>query len=196
MTELLVGGALVALSALALRSLRARLDAAAPAGGGGRAEAPAPGPAPARGLRVGDVLLVGGESLWLAGALRFRGPREPADAIALFRAGGTERWVACLDDAARELAVLDPFERLPPGRAPDALRHDGVAYALVFRDRLPVRVEGEDVPRRGPDAEVVLLEGAGGALLVVVDLPRAPRLALAGRRLPEGFAELLPGGDA
>jgi hypothetical protein len=201
--EFALGASLLAVGAVAavLQARRARARRAAAAAEAARAEV-ARRAAPPRGLRVGDVLLYGETELWLAGALHLE---EDGLVMRLFRIPGSARacWLAQLDEAGEELALLQPTERVPDGVVPESLPIDGQCYALRRRGVADVTAEGHDVPTGLPRARYVELRATGGRMLLVVDLGRdavpslagAERLALRGELIPRAAVDLLPAGD-
>ncbi len=148
-----------------------------------------------RALRVGDVLLHVGDSLWLAGSISLD---EEGTPLVLFRAPETQRagWVAQLDAEAQELALLAESTEVPDGFVPDRLPIGGRLLSLRRRGRATVKVHGEHLPAVGPTARFTVLGDAGGRLAVVVDFEgNVPRLVLVGDRVERALIDVLPGGD-
>jgi hypothetical protein len=150
---------------------------------------------PRRGLRVGDVLLHVGDSLWLSGGLELD---EEGSVLRLFRSPESPRasWIAQLDEEGSELALLSEASEVPEGSVPDRLPVGGRLLSLLRRGRARVRGEGEHLPPHGPSALFTLLSDVGGRLLVVVDFEGAPRLALSGDRVERALFDVLPGGES
>lgn len=207
MIELLVGAGLVTLGVAAVRALRKRADEderqreapgeAAEADGekrGSKKEPKTRGSGP-RGLRTDDVLLHADDELWLAGEIYLD---EEGFAMSLFRTPGSARheWVAQLDAAGDELALMNPTDEVPGGAVPTELPISGLRLALRRRGHADVRTCGEQLPKVTERARYAVLTGPGGRTLVVVDFDGGDRLALAGDRVPRAMLDLLPGGEA
>nr|MDQ3036205.1 hypothetical protein [Myxococcota bacterium] len=148
---------------------------------------------PRRGLRVGDVLLHIGDSLWLAGAIELD---EEGTTIVLFRTPENTRasWVAQLDDEACELALLSESTEIPDGSIPDRLPVGGRLLSLSKRGRARVRTRGEHLPKIGATARFTILSDVGGRMAIVIDFDGAPRLTLVGDRVERALIDVLPGG--
>ncbi|HJL05043.1 MAG TPA: hypothetical protein RMH85_01610 [Polyangiaceae bacterium LLY-WYZ-15_(1-7)] len=208
--ELAVGAGLVAAAALAYRALKRVPEPGAPddarpddadvdeKAGGDDTEKPKARKKPKRtgprGLRVGDVLLYAGSELWLAGCFDLD---EEGFVARLFCAPGGERaeWVLQLDPEARDIALLDATDEVPGGRVPSELPIGGMRLSLRKRGHALVTPEGDSLPPATEKAEYVLLGGAGGRVLFVVDFEGGDRIALAGEQMGRELFDLLPGGD-
>jgi len=212
MIELAIGASLVALSAFALRALRTR-DLPDPRLPDRPARDPNGFPVPRRwdepplgerispapehrGLRVGDVLLHGGDELWIAGTLVVRGDDDEV----LFRLHATPgsaeaAHLAQLDERGDDLALLEPIADLPRGELPAALRRNELLHERRFHQEASIEAEGEHLPRHAPEVTAMRWDAPGDRVLLVLDGPPGDRLAWAGRRLERALFELLPGGD-
>lgn len=191
--ELAIGAAtMVVVSALARAVVQRRIVREAEAAR--RADELAKSADPRRGLRVGDVLLHVGDSLWLAGAIELD---EEGTTFVLFRAPENERasWVAQLDDEGRELALLSESADVPDGSIPDRLPIGGRLLSLHKRGRARASVRGEHLPKTGPTARFTMLSDVGGKMAIVIDFEDAPRLTLLGDRVERALIDVLPGGD-
>lgn len=208
--ELLVGAGLVAVGTATARILMRRREANAndDETDEGPKKAPEKGPKKARGkkpkakdkrpgprgLLVGDVLLYADTELWLAGMLELD---EEGFVARLFPCpgGGRADWVAQLDETADDLVTLKDTSEVPAGPVPEALPVGGRRLSLEARGTADVHAKGEHLPRTGSRATYTILSDAGGRVLMVVDFPKAPRLALLGDRMGKHMVDLLPGGD-
>ena len=202
--ELLVGAGLVTLGVAAVRALRRRAaeedaqNAEPPAADAGTklpsdtARTRASGP---RGLRTDDVLLYADDELWLAGEVYLD---EEGFALSLFRTPGSARheWVAQLDAAGDDLALLCSTSDVPGGVIPTELPIGGMRLRLARRGHADVRTRGEQLPPATERARYAVLAGPGGRTLVVVDFDGGGRLALIGERVSRELLDLLPGGEA
>lgn len=139
------------------------------------------------------MLLYGDEELWLAGALHLD---EEGFAYRLFAVpgDGPGRWLLQLDHAAQDLAVGQETDEVPAGSVPERLPIGGRQLALEARGVARVRSEGEHLPRHGTTVRYTLLSEGAGRVLMVLDAPKAPRLALLGDRVGRHMLDLLPGG--
>ncbi len=221
--ELLVGAGVVALSAVAVRTLRKGRTKAnrapgdepseegvrKPARDTGDGKSPrnsarsgparsgkdqAPRPPDPRGLRVGDVLLYADTELWLAGEVHLD---EEGFALSLFCAPGGSRasWVAQLDPEAQDVAFLAETSEVPDGAVPTELPIGGMRLSLRRRGQADVRRCGEHLPATTERASFVILGGPGDRLLVVVDFAGGDRISLVGDSVSADMFDLLPGGD-
>ena len=147
-----------------------------------------------RGLKVGDVLLYADTELWLAGAIELD---EEGWVARLFPTPGALRseWVAQLDEAAQDLALLRSTDEVPAGAVPESLPVDGQRLSLERRGHAEVETEGEGLPATSAQAQWVILSEPGGGILFVVDFEGGTRLSLSGERVSRALVDHLPGGD-
>jgi hypothetical protein len=149
-------------------------------------------PHPSVGLNVGDVVLRGSDELWLTAVIELD---EDGSRLRLFRAskGAQTVWVAQLDDAGQQLALLSESAEIPEGNVPDRLPVAGRVLSLRRKGRAEVRTRGEPLPPTSKTARFTLLGDAGGRLAIVIDYDEAPRLALVGDRVERARIDVLPG---
>lgn len=218
--ELAIGAGVLAAGALALRSLRRRQaaralpDDADAAGGeadeeeargdrgskkgtrkkGGKTKRSRPRESGPRGFKVDDVLLYADTELWLAGCFELD---EEGFVCRLFRAPGSTRasWVAQLDPAADQVALLTETGDVPGGAVPESLPIGGLRLRLSKRGHAEVTRRGEQLPPASERAAYAILSGPGGKIALVVDFDD-DRLALAGEKVGRELLDLLPGADA
>ncbi len=147
-----------------------------------------------RGLRVGDVLLYADTELWLAGMFELD---EEGLVARVFRAPGNAKadWVVQLDDEAEDIAIGRETDEVPDGRVPAELPIRGMRLSLRRRADALVTKEGDNLPPISESAHAVILGGAGGRTLLVVDFQGAGRISLDLERVGREMLELLPGGD-
>lgn len=150
-----------------------------------------------RGLKVGDVLLLGNDELWLAGMIELQ---EEGEFIArVFHApGAVHPWVVQLDDEGRELLLgdQDRERKIPVGRVPDELPYQGLRVILRRRGKAQITTRGEHLPPTRPTADFAILRGrASPGAVMVVDFEAGERLGLIGEVVDRAMIELLPGGD-
>lgn len=189
--EIAIGAAIVASVTYAFRTLSAaKRDMRAPE------DAPKETPKRAgpRGLRVGDVLLYAETELWLAGMFELD---EEGLVARVFRAPGNSAgdWVVQLDAEAEDIAIGRETDEVPDGRVPTELPVRGMRVSLRRRADARVTHAGDNLPPISESAQVVLMGGAGGRTLLVVDFAGAGRLSLDLERVGREMIELLPGGD-
>ncbi len=191
MIELAIGAAVVvAASALARAVLQNRLDREASAKRS--AEELARLIDPRRDVRVGDVLLHLGESLWLSGSIEFD---EEGQRFTLFRSpeNADISWVFQLDEEGREWALLSECRDIPEGAVPVQLRLGGRLLSLERRGRASARGKGEHLPKLTPKASFTILSDAGGKMAVIIDFEKGERLSLLGDRKERALLDVLPG---
>lgn len=189
--ELAIGAAIVASVTYAFRTLSAaKREMRAPENTAPKV----PERAGPRGLRVGDVLLYSDTELWLAGMFELD---EEGLVARVFRAPGNSAadWVVQLDAEAEDIAIGRETHEVPDGRVPSDLPIRGLSLTLRRRADATVTTAGENLPPVAQNAEVVLMGGAGGRTLLVVDFKGAGRLSLDLERVGREMIELLPGGD-
>ena len=190
--EIAIGTAIVASVTFAFRTLNAAKRAA-------RADEEETKPAKPkrtgpRGLRVGDVLLYSDTELWLAGVFELD---EEGLVARVFRAPGNSaaEWVVQLDEEAEDIAIGRETDEVPDGSVPSERPIRGMRVSLRRRASALVTHEGDNLPPISESAEVVLMGGAGGRTLLVIDFKGAGRIALDLERVGREMIELLPGGD-
>lgn len=191
--ELGIGLGAVALTAVALRKIRSRMEAGEPPPE--PAEESTSKPKGPRGLKIGDVLLYADAELWLAAKVELD---EEGFVLRLFHTpGGGERaeWVVQLDEQADDLALAKHTDDVPGGRVPAELPIEGFRLSLRRRGHAKVSCSGEGLPPLTERCEYVELGGPGGRGLLVLDFEGGDRLTLAMERLGRELFDLLPGGD-
>jgi hypothetical protein len=161
-----------------------------------RAASGAPGGAPWGELpfALGDVVLVGSEERWLAGAVVARERGELVAVVFLAPEGAAQGTVVAFPEPRREILWLLPAEVDAPDEPPATLEIAGMT--LRRRARLPVTLErvGQGAPPLGDAGIIALYEGGGHDAAVV--LASEGRLhAWAGRRIDGAGYERLGGGE-
>ncbi|MGK4006566.1 hypothetical protein WMF31_28355 [Sorangium sp. So ce1036] len=160
-----------------------------------RAASGAPGGAPWDELpfALGDVVLVGSEERWLAGALVARERGELVAVVFLAPEGAAQGAVVTFPEPRREILWLLPAEVDAPDEPPATLEIAGMT--LRRRARLPVTLErvGQGAPPLGDAGIIALYEGGGHDAAVV--LASEGRIhAWSGRRIDGAGYERLGGG--
>lgn len=189
--EIAIGAAIVASVSYAFRTLNnAKSKQRAP----DPDEKPKPKRTGPRGLRVGDVLLYADTELWLSGMIELD---EEGLVARVFRAPGnaTADWVVQLDEEAEDIAIGRETDEVPDGRVPSDLPIRGMRLSLRRRANATVTHEGDNLPPISDAAEVVVMGGAGGRTLLVLDFAGAGRISLDLERVGREMIDLLPGGD-
>lgn len=141
-------------------------------------------------LALGDVVLVGTEERWLAGAIVARERGELIAAVFLAPEGAKLGAVVAFPAPRREILWLDPAVIESPEEPPATLEIAGVTQRR--RARLPVAFErvGQGAPAIGDAGILALYEGGGHDVAVV--LASGGRVsAWAGRRIEEGAYDRL-----
>ena len=191
--EIAIGAAIVASVSFAFRTLNAaKREQRAPEDGDEKPKKPKrTGP---RGLRVGDVLLYADTELWLSGVFELD---EEGLVARVFKAPGNAvaDWVVQLDEEAEDIAIGKETDEVPDGRVPSELPIRGMRLSLRRRADAIVTKEGDNLPPISESAEVVLMGGAGGRTLLVIDFKGSGRISLDLERIGREMIELLPGGD-
>ena len=216
MIELVIGAGLATAGALAYGLWRRRFRQTPSHRGAARDQRaldPADGSRDLGGdPRVGDVVLIGADELWLTSKVTVR---EAGRRIELWRAseGSGTCCLARIDVDAR-WAILRDTAEVPPGSVPDSWTIAGCRFGLAWRGRGSVGVEGRAVDDSrsrsafGSEVDFVYMLALGGRCLLVfdpVDTDDAgggdrdatpTRLALIGEMRPRTFFDLLPGSAA
>lgn len=144
-------------------------------------------------LSLGDVVLVGSEERWLAGALVARERGELVAVVFLAPEGAAQSAVVAFPEPRREILWLLPAEVDAPDEPPATLEIAGMT--LRRRARLPVSLErlGQGAPALGNAGILAFYEGGGHDAAVV--LASEGRIhAWAGRRIDDAGYERLGGG--
>ncbi len=191
--ELGIGLGAVALTAIALRKIRSRMEAGDPPEAT-EGEPSKPEPKGPRGLKIGDVLLYADVELWLASKVELD---EEGFVLRLFHTpggGARAEWVVQLDEHARDLALAKHTDEVPDGRVPAELPIGGFRLSLRRRGHAKVSHDGEGLPPLTEKCEYIELGGPGGRGLLVLDFEGGDRLTLSMERLGRELFDLLPGG--
>ena len=144
-------------------------------------------------LALGDVVSVGGEERWLAGAVIARDEGKVALVLYMAPEGKEEHAVAVFAPPRKEIYVLAPAAVDCPSEPPTTLEIDGVA--LTRRSRLPVLLEraGQGAPDL-PGEGIVAIYEAGGREIAVVIAANGRAYGWRGRMYDEGEYDRMGGG--
>src|SRR5690606_18367722 len=117
---------------------------------------------------LGDVVLVGSEERWLAGAVVAQERGELVAVVFLAPEGAAQGAVVAFPEPRREILWLLPAEVDAPDEPPATLEIAGMT--LRRRARLPVTLErlGQGAPPLGDAGIIALYEGGGHDAAVVL----------------------------
>jgi hypothetical protein len=146
-------------------------------------------------LDVGDVVSVGTEERWLAGALALRDGEHLVAALFIAPEGKRNDAVCAFSSPRRELLWLTPHAVEIGAEPPSAIELDGIV--MRRRARVPVTVAryGQDTPDVGEQAVFAEYEAGGGATGVVIRGANAA-WGWSGKRVDEGAYDRMGKGEA